>query len=84
MDDAILWDGFEGAVIGTVQGWSDGSLYERICYDGYKMIEILVEDGMSQEEADEHIQFNVIGGYVGELTPVILWSATLGELVGGQ
>lgn len=83
-EEAILWDGFDTAIIGTSQGWNGGELIERICYDGNKMTDILMDQGMSLIEAEEFIQFNVIGGYVGEFTPNILWSATFEELLGSK
>lgn len=84
MEDTIIWDGFDEAIIGTCQGWNGNELIERICYDGGKMTDILMDQGMDLIEAEEYIQFNIIGGYVGEYTPTILWSATPGELFGGQ
>ena len=42
-------------------------------YDLNKCIDILIKrDGMSQEEAMEYMDFNVLGAYVGEETPVFL------------
>jgi hypothetical protein len=42
-------------------------------YDLNKCIEVLVDrDGMSQEEAVEYMDFNVLGAYVGEETPIFL------------
>ena len=84
MDDAIVWDGFDEAIIGTAQSWTGGALIERICYDGEKMVGMLEEQGMDRVEAEEHIQFNVIGGYVGEMTPVIMWKALPEELFGAS
>jgi len=33
------------------------------------MIEILMKEDMSREEAVEHLDYNVVGSYVGEKTP---------------
>ena len=42
-------------------------------YDRYMCIEILMkEDGMSEEDAEEHFSYNVIGSYVGENTPAFV------------
>ena len=35
-------------------------------------MEILMADGTSEEDALEHFNFNIIGGYVGERTPIFL------------
>lgn len=60
-------DGFDGAVIGIEVKTG------RLVYDISKMIQILMEnDNMTEEESIEHIDFNVIGSYVGELTPIFI------------
>lgn len=70
-----LADGFEEALIGEVSGWfSDdkGHSSQRIValYDHERCIQILVRrDGMTREEAFEHMDFNVTGAYIGGATP---------------
>jgi hypothetical protein len=43
-------------------------------YDYERCIEILVNDShdMSDEEAREYFEYNVIGAYVGERTPIFI------------
>ena len=61
---------FDEAVIGVAQ--SQTGLF-AVCYSEPKVLEILVEhDGMSQDEAMEYYQFNIMGAYVGENTPVFV------------
>jgi hypothetical protein len=44
-----------------------------VCYSESKIIEILMrEDGMDYDEAFEYYQFNIIGAWMGEHTPVYL------------
>jgi hypothetical protein len=44
-----------------------------VCYSEPKIIEILMrEDGMDYDEAFEYYQFNIIGAWMGEHTPVYL------------
>jgi len=64
--DALFADGLEDAVIGYVErfGMEPIALYDR-----EKCIKILISEGMSEEEAEEHFGFNIIGGWVGEGTP---------------
>jgi hypothetical protein len=63
-DEAILWDGFDDAIIGYDEKG-------RIVYDADKMCEILTQnEGMTEEDAWEHLSYNVFGGYVGEYTPL--------------
>ena len=63
-DENILKaDGFDEAVIGY-------DINLRLVYSITKCIEILVSEGMSEEEAWEHFDYNVSGSYVGEKTPI--------------
>ena len=66
---ALLADGFEDALIGYGQRFS----YPVAIYDYDKCLKILIErDGMEYDEALEFFDFNVVGAYVGESTPVYL------------
>jgi hypothetical protein len=44
-----------------------------LVYDAEKIREILMRDGMSSDEAREHIEFNIESGYLGADTPVLVW-----------
>ncbi len=67
--DALLADGFDAAIVGTVQQFNK----TLVCYGREKCIDILVErDGMSRADAEDFFEFNVVGAYVGENTPVFL------------
>ena len=62
-------DGFDDAVIGIEQ-----TMY-RLVDDSEKMVRILIErDGRTDEEAFEFLDYNVIGAYVGEKTPLYIQS----------
>lgn len=65
-EEALLADGFEGALIGYASIFSKTvALYDRA-----KCIEILMKrDKMSKDDAEEFFEFNVQGGYHGEGTP---------------
>lgn len=68
--DAILLTGLDDAIIGIVESFGGGS---RILYDKNKIIKILMErDGMSRGEAEEFYDYNILGGYFGDLNPVFL------------
>lgn len=64
----LLADGFEEAFIGI------GYQFNRpmAVYDTDKCFEILMRDGMTEEEAREYFEFNVLGAYVGDYTPMFL------------
>jgi hypothetical protein len=57
-------DGFDEAVIGI----DESSM--RLIYSVSKCIEILINEGMSCEDAIEHFNFNIKCAYVGEQTPI--------------
>jgi len=71
--EALLADGFEGAYLGFGYRFS----YVVAIYNRPKCIEILTKE-MSEEEANEHFDFNVVGSYVGEHTPIFLDPETRG------
>lgn len=60
----LIADGFDDAVIGYHYP------SERLIYSVKKCIEILMEEGMTEEDALEHFSYNVEGSYVGERTPI--------------
>jgi hypothetical protein len=69
-ESTLLMDGFDEAFI----GWSrriNEPLLAVYSYDG--LIKVCVErDGMDFEEAVEYVDFNVVGAWVGEQTPIIV------------
>jgi hypothetical protein len=69
-DEEILFaDGFEDALIGIAYQFGSPGV---ACYDWDKCLEKLQTDGMTPEEAEEFFEFNVIGAYIGEYTPVFV------------
>jgi|DEB0MinimDraft_6_1074348.scaffolds.fasta_scaffold03544_3 hypothetical protein len=67
--EALRVDGFNDCIIGTD--------YKklRVVYSIERMLAILMErDGMSMEEAIEYFDFNIGGAYMGEMTPVYVWT----------
>lgn len=57
-------DGFDAAVIGLEE--KSG----KLIYSARKIIQILIEEGLSEEDALDHYYYNVEGAYVGDLTPI--------------
>lgn len=68
--DALLADGFEKAFVGIARRCGQPSLavYSiRLC------IRVLMDrDGMSYEEAVEFFEYNVVGAWMGPMTPIFL------------
>ena len=63
----LLAEGFEKAFLGTGRQFNK----EIAVYNYNKCIEILAED-MGYEDAVEYFEYNVVGAYVGEETPIFL------------
>jgi hypothetical protein len=62
-------DGFDAAIVGLTES---GDV--RVVYDYETCVRVLMADGMSEEDAIEHMSFNVMGSYVGEQTPIFIRS----------
>lgn len=68
-------DGFNQAIIGNEYNTN------RVVYSIERMLQILIDrDGMSMEEAIEFFDFNIGGAYVGEMTPMYVWTEDEVEL----
>jgi hypothetical protein len=68
--EALLCDGFDEAIIGMAERIN---LVPVVAYDVNKMLEIMVErDGMTYEDAMEYFNFNILGAWLGENTPVYI------------
>ena len=66
-DDKILKaDGLDDGIIGI----EENSM--RLVYSKSKVIEILMSEDMTEEDALEHYYFNIVGAYVGEKTPIFV------------
>ena len=67
--NTLYADGFEDALIGL--GWQHTKLIAIYDYD--KCVEILIlREDMTHEEAIEWMEYNVVGSYVGEYTPIFM------------
>ena len=60
---------FDHCIIGIA---SRCGMPASVVYDRDKIMELLQAEGMSHEEADEYISYNIEGAYVGETTPLIM------------
>jgi hypothetical protein len=69
-EGAVLLDGLEDAILGIVEEFGNG---RRILYSRAKIIQILCErDSMTEEEAHEFYEFNILGLHASEQNPVFL------------
>ena len=70
MDESTLTaDGFDAAIVGI----TDFSPI-RVVYEYNTCVRVLMADGMTEEDAIEHMNFNVTGSYVGAHTPIFIHS----------
>lgn len=71
-DEELLFvDGFDAAIIGI------DTVSYRVVYNKEIMIEVLISEGMSYEDALEHFSYNIEGAYVGEKTPIYCQTTAL-------
>jgi hypothetical protein len=63
--EMTIADGFDDCVLGICPST------ERVIYSYNKCLEVLMSrDGLTDYEAIEFMDFNVVGSYVGEKTPI--------------
>lgn len=79
-EELLKLDGFDVAIIGVCMTWHGNMLVERIIYDGNKIGEILEKQSMEKEDVQEYIDYNIIGAYVGDATPIVMWPATAEQI----
>jgi len=69
-EGAVILDGLNEAIIGIVEEFGNGP---RILYSKSKILNILCErDLMTQSEAEEFYDYNILGLYAGEQNAVFL------------
>ena len=79
-------DGFDSALVGTATVWqktenNGATQVDTLIYDGDAIMAVLMhESGLSYEEAEEYISFNIEGAYVGETTPIIVWPCKMARV----
>ena len=67
--EMLQMDGYDDCVVGTVSRFGMSPV---LCYDLHKVIAKMGADGMTEEEAYEYYNFNMIGAWVGEGTPAFI------------
>jgi len=61
-------DGYDDCVLGYEYNW-DGNM--RLIYSIKAILnKLITEEEMNEEDAIEHFEYNMRGGYVGEQTPI--------------
>jgi len=62
-------DGYDDCVIGVVTRFGQQPI---LCYDRDAILQSLMGQGMSRDEAVEYFEHNQIGAWVGDATPCFL------------
>ena len=70
LEDALFLEpaAFDEAILGIAER---GTSVAVVCYDRTRCIDILARD-MPREDAEEFFEFNVLGSWVGDMTPVFV------------
>lgn len=70
-DDAVRWDGCDKAIVGfgSRPGWGNVLVYD---YD--LLLNVFIGEGMTEEEAAEWVDYNIIDAWVGDGTPIMLYT----------
>ena len=66
----LFMDGYDDCIVGVCRRY--GFEEPVIAYDEEKVLLKLMFSGLSEEEAQEFFEFNQIGAWVGEKTPVFI------------
>lgn len=74
----LMADGFEDAIIGVARRCGQPDL---VAYSVTKALEILMLDGATYADAVDYFEFNVVGAWAGEGTPVWVYEGDLDELL---
>ena len=74
-EDRYKADGFEDALIGRGQQFNT----DFYVYSHSRCIEILMREGMTEEEPLEYFDYNVQGAWVGEGTPIFVYDERWSE-----
>lgn len=76
----LLLDGFDKAFLGGLRKF--GQSVPIAVYDYDKVMDIVMAEGdLDDDDAAEHIEFNILGGYLGEGTPCMVFPCSLREFV---
>ena len=67
--ELLTMDGFDKCIIGVVERCGQPPI---VCYDRQKVIDKLIEEGATYDDAVDFFEFNQIGAWMGESTPCFI------------
>lgn len=69
-EGAVLFDGCDSALI----GYGSRVDMEPVAIYSYRLlIKAIMDEGTSEEEAAEYVDYNIVGLWAGERTPIIVY-----------
>ena len=76
--EALKWDGYDDAIVGYAMVKRDGRYRHCIVYS-LNLLHEITKAGMSAAEGDdldsmaeEYVEFNILGAYIGPNTPIVV------------
>mgnify|MGYP003642104271 CR=1 FL=1 len=66
--DLVMYEGFDDAILGVGRQGTGSALV----YDSTEVINILMGQGMTLEDAFEHFDYNILGMWAGDHTPIFM------------
>ena len=69
-EGAIILDGFNDAIVGITEEFGG---IKRLLYSKDKILKILQENLMTQSEAEEYYDYNILGLYANNQNPIFLY-----------
>ncbi len=63
------WTGCDEAIVGLGHRCGCESV---VVYDYDKLVDVFIQQGMEEEESIEWIDYNILGAWIGEDTPIVL------------
>jgi hypothetical protein len=73
----IKVDGHDNSIFGIAEAFGEP---DRIAYDKDFLLQELVDQGMTQEEAVEYYEFNILGAYIGNKMPIFISRASIKDI----
>ena len=67
--EAMVMDGYDDCILGVIERMGMDPI---VCYDKQMVLMKLQCEGMSDEEAIEWYEYNMVGAWVGDTTPCFL------------
>jgi|TARA_R110001592_G_scaffold247210_2_gene509281 hypothetical protein len=63
------WTGCDDAIVGLGHRCGCDTV---VVYDYDKLVDVFIQQGMKEDESIEWIDFNILGAWIGEDTPIVL------------